>query len=93
MRHRTTGVSDRLPSDFKYRCSEKLEQFGDAAMDTEEHDEALTYYSAVLTIYPAKTTRGFSILQSKVCMAKRRWRDALRHADEVSTVVSSSSSY
>ena len=56
-------------------------------MDSQQHDEAHKHYSAALTIHPAKT-QGVFILQSKVCMAKGLWEDALNNANEVSFMVS-----
>ncbi|KAF8552471.1 hypothetical protein OG21DRAFT_1443452 [Imleria badia] len=67
--------------DFRYRCSDKLELFGDAAMDSQRHDEALKYYLTALSIHPTNTQRFF-ILQSKVGMTKGLWKDALDHAYE-----------
>ncbi|KAF8555063.1 TPR-like protein [Imleria badia] len=67
--------------EFRYSCSEKLERFGDAAMDSQQHDEALKYYSAALSVHPTNN-HGFSILQSKHCMAKGLWEDALNVANE-----------
>ncbi|KAF8553280.1 hypothetical protein OG21DRAFT_1267504 [Imleria badia] len=67
--------------DFRYRYSEMLERFGDVAMDSQRHDEALKYYLVVLPIHPTNTQRCF-IIRSKVCMANGLWEDALDHADE-----------
>ncbi|KAF8547970.1 hypothetical protein OG21DRAFT_1607157 [Imleria badia] len=67
--------------DFTYRCSEKMGRFGDAAMDSRPHDEALKCYSTALSIHPANTP-GFFILRSKVCIAKRLWEDAIDKANQ-----------
>ncbi|KAF8547869.1 hypothetical protein OG21DRAFT_838193 [Imleria badia] len=50
-------------------------------MDSRRHDDALKYYSAALSIHPAKT-QGCFIIQSKVCMAKMSWKDAVHYADK-----------
>lgn len=71
-----------FPPDFRYRSSEKLERFGDGAMDAQQHDEAFKNYSAALSIHPANT-QGSTILRCKVSMAKKLWEDALDHANEV----------
>ncbi|KAF8551249.1 hypothetical protein OG21DRAFT_1445453 [Imleria badia] len=75
--------------DFSYRCSEKLERIGDAAVDSQQPDEALKYYSAALSIHPANT-QGVFILRSKVYMKKGLWEDALNDANEAITFDSSS---
>ncbi|KAF8548746.1 hypothetical protein OG21DRAFT_1489116 [Imleria badia] len=67
--------------DFKHRCREKVERFGDGAMDSQQLDEALKYYAAALPLHSANTQR-FSILESKVCIAKGSWKDAVKHANE-----------
>ena len=58
-------------SDFRYRCSEKLEHSGDC--------------STALSIHPTNTQRYF-ILRSKVSMAQGLWEDALNDANEVGSV-------
>ncbi|KAF8551251.1 hypothetical protein OG21DRAFT_1512971 [Imleria badia] len=69
--------------EFKHRCCDNLERLGDGAMNSqpERHDEALKYYSAALSVYPANTQRFF-ILRSKVGMAKGLWEDAVVDANE-----------
>ncbi|KAF8547410.1 TPR-like protein [Imleria badia] len=67
--------------DFRYRCSGMLERAGDSAMDSQRHDEALKCYSAALSIHPTNT-QGCFIMRSKVCMAKRLWKNAVDHANE-----------
>lgn len=84
----TSAVCDHdSRSDFRYRCSETLERFGDEAMDRRRHEEALKHYSAALSIHPVNTARFF-ILRSKVCMKKGLWEDALGDANRVSSIVS-----
>ncbi|KAF8548747.1 hypothetical protein OG21DRAFT_1515960 [Imleria badia] len=75
--------------DFRYRCSERLVRFGDAAMDSHRDDEALKYYSTALSIHPTNTL-GLFILQSKVCIAKRLWEDAIDRAKHAITLDPSS---
>lgn len=78
----TGGVFDHSPSDFRYRCSEKMGRFGDAAMDSQQHNEAIQDYSAALSIHPADTP-GFFILRSKICMANSLWEEAIHEAQQV----------
>jgi len=40
------------PPDFRRRCVEKLEKLGDIARDSKKHDEAIGYYSHVLSLNP-----------------------------------------
>jgi hypothetical protein len=37
-------------SDFEYRCCEKFEALGDNAIDARQHDEAISQYSAALSL-------------------------------------------
>ena len=46
-------LCERSPSDFRQRCAGKLEQFGDKAVDAQQHDDAITRYSAALSLNPA----------------------------------------
>jgi hypothetical protein len=85
--YRAGRVCDRSPSDFKRRCPKKLERLGDAAMESQRHDEAIKHYSAALSFHLADTL-GFLIIRSKTCMAKGLWKDALNDASEVRTAVS-----
>ncbi|KAI9457924.1 hypothetical protein HD554DRAFT_2331179 [Boletus coccyginus] len=39
--------------DFRRRCAKKLEKLGDGARDSKKHDEAIGYYSNVLSLDPA----------------------------------------
>ena len=45
-------LRDRSLSDFKSRCCEKLEALGDSAIDAQQHDEAVSQYSAALSLNP-----------------------------------------
>ncbi|KAF8551245.1 hypothetical protein OG21DRAFT_1487133 [Imleria badia] len=80
----TQGEQAEWVRDFRYRCCEKLGRFGDAAMDSQQDDEALKYYSTALSIHPANT-QGIFILRSKVCIAKSLWEEALDDANEAIT--------
>ena len=42
----------RSASDFRGRSVEKLEKLGDAARDSQKHDEAIGYYTNVLSLDP-----------------------------------------
>ncbi|KAF8552474.1 TPR-like protein [Imleria badia] len=85
----TQGEQAEWVLDFKYRCSEKMERFGDAIMDSKRRDAAIGHYSAALSIHPANTP-GFFILRSKVCMAKGLWEDAMDEANQAITLDPSS---
>jgi hypothetical protein len=80
---------DRSPLDFKQRCAEKLEHFGDIAAEVQRHDEATTQYSAALYLNP--------VILEDVCIVPPllrkwaesqltggSWRDALVAALDVS---------
>jgi len=84
--HTIRHVCEPFPSDFKRRCRENLDWYGDAAMDNRRHGEALKYYLAALSIQPANT-QGFFIMESKVCAARGLWDDALDNADKAGFIV------
>lgn len=66
------SLSDRFPAGFRQRCTENLEHLGDVAADAQRHDDAITQYSAAL-----------SLDLSKVYMAKGLWEVALNEVNRV----------
>lgn len=78
----TLHLRECSPSDFKQRCVEKLVHLGDVARDAERHDEAITQYSAALSLDP--TIPHVFMKRSKAYMAKGLWEDAIDDADRVS---------
>ena len=68
--------------DFKRRCLLKLEGLGDAAMSAEQHDDAISQYSAALSLDPA-TPQHFFIKRSKAYIAMGWWEAALNDANTV----------
>ena len=41
---------DRSLSDFKFRCRRKLEDLGDTTLNAQQYDEAITHYTAALSL-------------------------------------------
>ncbi|KAH0838810.1 WD40-repeat-containing domain protein [Lanmaoa asiatica] len=69
-------------SDIKQRCAEKLVHSGDAAADARRHDDAITHYSAALSLSPA-VPQDIFIKRSKVNVARELWKDALDDTNQV----------
>ena len=66
---------------FAKRCTEKLEHLGDEAAKAQEHDDAIAWYSAALSLnFPAP---HLFIKRSKVYVARRLWDDALNDVNRV----------
>ena len=72
----------RSLSDFRLRCVQKLEHCGDEAVDAQQYDDAITQYSATLSLDPAVPQDVF-IKRSKVHMAMGSWEDALNDTNQV----------
>lgn len=70
-------------SEFKHRCSGKLENLGDIAMNANEYDEAILSYTTALLLNPA-TLRDLLGKRSKAHASKGDWEDALNDANYVS---------
>ena len=68
--------------DFRLRCHEKHECLGDVAADAQRLDEAITHYSAAMSL-DISSPQGILIKRSKACMAKGLWEDALHDAKQV----------
>ncbi|KAF8552355.1 hypothetical protein OG21DRAFT_1511593 [Imleria badia] len=71
--------------DFKQRLSEKLECLGDAAVDDQQLDEAISEYSAALSLDTVPPS-GLLIKRSKAYVALALWEDALNDANKVITL-------
>ncbi|KAF8553154.1 hypothetical protein OG21DRAFT_1485613 [Imleria badia] len=69
-------------TDFKQRCAQKLVNLGDVAADAHQFDEAITQYSASLSLNPAIPKDVF-LKRSKVYMAKGSWEDATEDTNRV----------
>lgn len=68
--------------DLQHRCSGKLEDLGDTAMSAQRHDDAISHYSAILSLTPA-APQSFFIKRSKAYLASDLWEDALNDANKV----------
>jgi hypothetical protein len=66
--------------------SEKLESFGDIAMRTERHDDAILQYSTALS-FDSESPPDLLVKRSKAYIAKGLWKDALNDANKVCSVV------
>ena len=71
-----------LVLDFKRHCLTKLEGLGDTAMSAEQYDDAISQYSAALSLDPA-APQGLLIKRSKAYIARGWWEDALNDANMV----------
>ena len=69
-------------SGFKSRCSGKLAELGDIAMNAKEYDVAVSQYTTALSLNP--TTLPYLLgKRSKAHAGKGEWENALRDANEV----------
>ncbi|KAG9311265.1 hypothetical protein JVU11DRAFT_8351 [Chiua virens] len=68
--------------DFKHRCSEKLEHIGDNAMSAERYDEAISQYSAAVSLGP-EDPQSLFIKRSRAYVAGGMWESASNDADEL----------
>lgn len=59
---------------------------GDAAADAQRYDDAITQYSAAMSLNP-ESRHGLFVKRSKARMAKGLWEDALNDVNEVCLVV------
>jgi len=81
-------LCDHSLSDFRQRLSTKLEHLGDAAMNAQRHGEAISVYSAALSLDPPAPLEGLFIRRSKAYIARGRWGDALNDANQVRSFLS-----
>ncbi|KAI6040391.1 hypothetical protein EDC04DRAFT_2894125 [Pisolithus marmoratus] len=68
-------------TDFTKKCALKLEHDGDTAFRSVNHDDAITQYSAALSLSPPSSV-GLFIKRSKARAAKGLWEEALQDANE-----------
>ena len=80
--HLYCHLSDNIPSGFKRRLSQKLEDLGDAAMRARRHDDAISKYSLALSLDPT-SPQGLLIKRSKAYVSKGVWENGLQDADKV----------
>ena len=68
--------------DFESRCCGGLQDLGDRSMNARQYDEAVSQYTAALSLNPvaAKDLLG---KRSKAHAGKGEWQDALNDANEV----------
>jgi len=74
-------------SDFRQHFSNILEYLGDAAMNAQQLNEAISEYLSALTLDPP-TPQGLFIKRSKVYVAQSLWENALNDANKVRCFVS-----
>ena len=68
--------------DFKSRCREKLEDLGDSAVNARHYDEAVSLYTAALSLDPS-SPQNILVKRSKAFADKGEWKDTLSDANEV----------
>lgn len=73
-----------FPADFRKRCVDKLNELGDAALDSAAHRDAVAYYSSALTLEPLST--DVPIKRSRAYAALGDWEAALKDANAVCVV-------
>jgi tetratricopeptide (TPR) repeat protein len=78
---------DYLLSALKRRLSKKQEYLGDAAMNAQQFEEAISEYSSVLSLDPVEPAALF-IKRSGAYVALSLWEDALNDANKVRSFVS-----
>ncbi|KAI6004535.1 hypothetical protein F5J12DRAFT_927943 [Pisolithus orientalis] len=76
-------------SDFTEKCAAKLERVGDSVFGSSKYDDAITQYSAALSLSPPSPA-GLLIKRSRARAAKELWEDALQDANEAVKVDPSS---
>ena len=69
-------------TDFRRRCTEKLEILGDEAMDSQKCDEAVKHYSELLTLDPSNVS-DVLYKRSKARALRKLWKAALIDAEKV----------
>ncbi|KAI6022110.1 hypothetical protein EDC04DRAFT_2607015 [Pisolithus marmoratus] len=67
--------------DFSKKCATTLERVGDEAFRSIKHDDAITQYTAALSLNPPSRV-GLLIKRSRALAAKGLWKDALQDAGE-----------
>ncbi|KAF8554678.1 WD40 repeat-like protein [Imleria badia] len=75
--------------DFSQRSFKKLELLGDKAVDTQQYDDGISYYTTALSLDPP-SPQGILIKRRKAFLATESWKRALDDANQVITLVPSS---
>ncbi|KAF8439723.1 hypothetical protein L210DRAFT_3504191 [Boletus edulis BED1] len=68
--------------DSRQRSFEKMAHLGDTAVDAQRHDEAISHYTAALSLKPP-TPQETLIKRGKAFLVSGAWKQALDDADEV----------
>jgi len=63
------------------RCMKALEDIGDVAMECEKAEEAISSYTAALSLNPSNPV-GLLVKRSRARAMQNSWEDALKDADE-----------
>ncbi|KAF8555588.1 TPR-like protein [Imleria badia] len=79
---RASKVTEEWVVDLKRKCIDKLEMLGDTALNSGEHDNAITRYTSALSLGPSNP-RDILVKRSKARASKGLWEDALKDANEV----------
>ena len=77
-----SGAFQIFSTDFRRRCTEKLEILGDTAMDSKKYDEAVKHYSELLTFDPSNVS-DVLYKRSKARALRNSWKVALIDAEKV----------
>ena len=77
------GIPNILFSiDFRCRCTKKLENLGDTAMNSQRYDEAVKHYSESLRLDPLNVS-DILYKRSKARALRKSWKVALVDAEKV----------
>ena len=76
------GTFQNFSTDFRRRCTEKLEKLGDTAMDSQKYDEAVKHYSNLLTLDPSNVS-DVLYKRSEARALRKSWKVALIDAEKV----------
>ncbi|KAF8554674.1 WD40 repeat-like protein [Imleria badia] len=68
--------------DFSQLCFKKLEHLGDTAVDAQQYDDAISYYTTALSLN-RPSPQGVLIKRRKAFLVTRSWKQALDDADQV----------
>jgi tetratricopeptide (TPR) repeat protein len=74
-------LRDHSLSEFKSHCCEQLEALGDIANDVQRHEEAISQYSAALSLNPTILQR-LSVRRRKTHAMTDMWENTLNEANE-----------
>ncbi|KAF8552627.1 hypothetical protein OG21DRAFT_1498291 [Imleria badia] len=80
----TRGEQAKWALEFRLRCAEKLDHLGD---DVQQHDEAISRYSAALFLNPNPSR---FVKRSEIYVAMGLWEEALADTSQVKALDSSS---